>query len=151
MIEIHSLFEVDGKLIPVEEFTGPVRDEEYIDGTVEMIVNYKPVLSRQQVDLVDQLWGYLIRGLEEVIAGRAFSTGYPDMPVQVTMTPKGRMVHLHVDYKLGVREATVAIDELRAAMVPAARTFFELLKPHVQRHRDSCDRMLAKLAKLSPG
>jgi hypothetical protein len=148
MIQIQSLMEVDGNLIPVEEFVGPVRDRDYIDGTIEMIVNYKPVLSREQVDLVDQLWAYLIDGLAEVSEGRAFSTCYPDMPVEVTMTPKGRMVHLRVDYKLGVREATVPLDELRTAMVAGARTFFEHMKPHLA---GEGERMLAKLAKLSPG
>ena len=148
MIQIQSLMEVDGKLIPVEEFAGPLRDEDYIDGTIEMIVDHKPVLSRQQVDLVDQLWAYLIDGLAELIEGRAFTTYYPDMPVKVTMTPKGRMVHVHVDYKLGVREATVPLDELRSAMIAAARTYFEHMKPYTP---SDSDEMLAKLAKLSPG
>src|SRR6185436_267255 len=100
------------------------------------------------VDLVDQLWAYLIRGLQEVSNGRAFSTSYPDMPLEIALEPKGRNVTIRVDANRGNREVTVPLDDLRAAMVTAARTFFERLKPHVKRHQTSYDRLLTKLATM---
>jgi hypothetical protein len=149
MITIHSLLEVGNDLVLIEDFTGPVRDEDYIDGAIELIVGDQPVLSREQVDLVDQLWSYLIEGLEEILAGREFSTGYPDMPVRVVLRPNDKRVAIEVDAGERVAEATVTIDELRTAMLTAGTTFFERLRPHLTRTQHRCDRQLARLAALS--
>jgi hypothetical protein len=149
MIEIQSLLQVGDELVPFSDFTGPILDEDYIEGAIELTVNRKPILIREQVDYVDQLWAYLITGLEEISEGQAFSTFYPDMPVEITLQPKGNLVTIKVDRKKSVSEATLPIAELRNAMIIAARSFFEKLRPFVSLQKPSYDNYLAKLAKLA--
>lgn len=149
MVTIHSLLLVADGLVPVEEFAGPIADENYIEGAIELTVGYQPVLTRDMVDLIDQLWAYLIHGLEEVIAGRAFETNFPDMPVAIILRPQGRRVTIKVDTGDAVNEAIVAIDELRGAMVAAATVFFQRLRPLLGRSQGRFDRYLASVAALA--
>jgi len=139
---------VGDDLVSIDEFTGPIEDENYIEGTVELLVGHKPILSREQVDLVDQLWAYLVDGLEEIISGREFSTCYPDMPVEIVLRPKGNQVLMKVDNKSTVSEAWVNVDDLRRAIVDAAALFFERLRPFVLRRQTMCEQYLARLAAL---
>jgi hypothetical protein len=147
MITIRSLIIVNDALVAMEDFAGPIRDQDYIEGAIELWVGSTCLLSREQVDLVDQLWCYLVDGLVDVVAGRSFSTFYPDMPVEVTLQPRGRGVTMKVNAGKRVAEATMRLDDLRGAMVPAGRLFFEKLRPFG--HRATCDRYLARLATLS--
>jgi len=148
MVTIQSLLQVGDELVPLEELKSPVLDEEYIEGAIELSVDHKPILTRELADLVDQLWSYLLEGLEEVLAGRELTTSYPDMPVEIVLRPEGKQVTIRVDRKKGIAEATLPIDDLRKAMVPAARQFFQHLRPFVNRRQGTYDRNLARLAAL---
>src|SRR5882762_6519438 len=97
MIAIRSFLKVENALVPVEEFVGPILDDNYIEGAIELSIGHKTILTREMVDYVDQLWAYLIRGLGEVVAGREFSTFYPDMPLEVVLRPQGGRVTIMVD------------------------------------------------------
>src|SRR5688500_17838192 len=68
MVAIKSLLKVADDLVPVEEFVGPIVDQNYIEGGIELSVENVRMLAREQVDYVDQLWAYLVEGLEEVAA-----------------------------------------------------------------------------------
>ncbi len=100
------------------------------------------------VDYVDQLWAYLIRGLGEVVAGREFSTFYPDMPLEVVLRPQGGHVTIVVDPSEGGAEASAALDELCSAMAMAGTLFFERLGPFVPGNQAMYDRYIADLAAL---
>lgn len=149
MIEIQSFLAVGDELVAFGEFTGPILDEDYIEGAIELTVNRKPILIREQVDYVDQLWAYLITGLEEISEGRDFSTCYPDMPVEITLRPTGKIVTIKVDRKKSVSEATLPLAEFRPAMIAAATAFFTHLGSFAARRQPTYDRYLAKLAKLA--
>jgi hypothetical protein len=148
MITIHSLLKVADELVPVEDFTGPILDEDYIEGAIELFVDQKPILSREQVDLVDQLWAYLVEGLEQLAVGREFSTYFPDMPVEIVLQPLGHRVTIKVNNRVSTAEATVTLAELRAAMVPAATLFFQRMRPHVAQSQATYDRYLARLSAI---
>jgi hypothetical protein len=113
VIEIQSLLTVGDELVAFGDFAGPILDEDYIEGAIELTVNRKPILLREQVDYVDQLWAYLITGLEEISEGRDFSTYYPDMPVEIVLRPSNKLVTIRVDRKKSVSEATLPLAELR--------------------------------------
>lgn len=151
MITIRSLLKVDDALVPVDEFVGPLPDDNYIEGAIELSVGYKPILTREMVDYVDQLWAYLTRGLGEVVAGREFSTFYPDMPLEVVLRPQGDRVTIMVDPSQGGAEASVALDELCRAMATAGTLFFERLRPFVPGNQVMYDRYVSDLAALANG
>lgn len=149
MIAIRSFLKVENALVPVEEFVGPVLDDSYIEGAIELSIGHKPILTREMVDYVDQLWAYLIRGLGEVVAGREFSTFYPDMPLEVVLRPQGDRVTLMVDPSEGGAQASATLDELCRAMATAGTLFFERLGPFVPGNQTMYDRYIADLAVLA--
>ena len=74
---VQSWILTDGHLVPAREFRGPLPDELYVQGAVELMVDETTVLSRAKVDLVDQLLWYLVEGVQQVMDGRSFSVGFP--------------------------------------------------------------------------
>jgi hypothetical protein len=149
MIIIQSWLKVADTLVPVEDFRGPVLDEDYIEGSIELSVEHIDLLTRDMVDYIDQLWAYLIRGLGEVVAGTEFSTFYPDMPLQVMLRPQGRDVTIIVDPPKLNHVASVPIASLVAAMVPAGTRFFERLRQYAPSNRSMYDRHISRLAALA--
>lgn len=149
MVTIRSWVKANDALVPVEQFTGPIADENYIEGAIELSVEQKPILTCEMTDYVDQLWAYLIRGLGEVVAGREFSTFYPDMPLEVAFRPQDGRVTILVDPQGQRAEATVAIDDLRVAMATAGTLFFERLRLFAPSNEAMYDRYLSELAVLA--
>lgn len=151
MVTILSLMKAGDKLVPIEEFEGPITDPDYIEGAIELIVDHKPILRREMIDYIDQLWAYLVDGLGEVVAGRECSTGYPDMPIDIVLRPQGKLVNVAVSsgsHKWDA-DADVAITELVGSLVPVGTLFFERLQRLVPSHRASYDRCIAALARLA--
>jgi hypothetical protein len=101
------------------------------------------------VDYVDQLWAYVARGLGEVIAGREFSTYYPDMPVQIIFRPQGRDVAVIVDPQHWNRMASIPADELIFAMTSAGTMFFNRLRQYAPNNSVRYDRNVLHLATLA--
>jgi hypothetical protein len=151
MITIRTWMKADNGLITVEQFNGPIADENYIEGAIELSVEGKPILTREMVDYVDQLWAYLIRGLGEIGAGREFSTYYPDMPFEVVLRPRDGRVTITIDPSGGGATACVAIDELCAAMATAGTLFFERLRSLAPGNQAMYSRYLVDLAKMTKG
>jgi hypothetical protein len=149
MIDIHSLMKVADNLVPIEEFEGPIPDEDYIEGAIELTVDHKPILRREMIDYVDQLWSYLVNGLGEVVAGREFSTGYPDMPIDIVLQPQGDHVRIALSSKSRKWDAaaSVTLNELLDAMVPAGILFFERLRCFTL-HKEVCDRYISRLSTI---
>lgn len=148
MLSFQSFLQEADTLVPIAEATMPPPDDQYIEGAIELVVDHKPILERRDVDLVDQLWMYLVRGLEEVLAGKEFSTNYPDMPLKVLLQPKGALVAITVSGKKRSSTATVSLAELRSSMVPAAEDFFRRLAQLSSASQARCQRYLDRLARL---
>lgn len=149
MISVKSFLKVGDDLVPVEDFVGPIRDEDYIEGAIELSVDRSPILDREMVDYVDQLWAYIARGLGEVVAGREFSTYYPDMPVQMIFRPQGRDVAIIVDPQHWNRVASMPVAEFIAAMTSAGTAFFNRLRQYASNNSRRYDRNISHLATLA--
>lgn len=151
MVTIKSFLKVRDDLVRVEEFTGPVTDEHYIEGAIELSVDGRPILTSAMVDYIDQLWAYLATGLGEVVAGKEFSTCYPDMPLEIILQPLGDRVKIMIRGPSGKHnaDAFVALDDLLRAMTSEGKLFFELLRPFVPSHRASYDLSIADLAAVA--
>lgn len=151
MLTIESLVKVNEGLLPIEEFEGPIADPDYIEGAICLTIEHKPILRRELVDYVDQLWAYLVDGLGEMVAGREFSTGYPDMPIDIVLLPQGGIVNIAVRSKSHKwdADACAVITELVDTLAPAGTLFFERMRRLVPSHRAAYDRCIAALARLA--
>jgi len=150
MVTVKSFLKAGEDLVPVEEFSGPIADEYYIEGAIELSVDNRPILTRAMVDYVDQLWAYLTTGLDDVVAGREFSTYYPDMPLQIVLQPLGNRVKIMTRSRSGKydADASAALDDLVQALTSGGKLFFESLRPFAPSHRATYDRNIADLAAL---
>jgi hypothetical protein len=68
----------------VSEYNGVFKDPRHIDGAIELIVNGKALISQEQWDLIDQLWIYIINGIESAINGKEYIASFPDSPVKLS-------------------------------------------------------------------
>jgi hypothetical protein len=150
MISISSYLMQGGQLVPLAEFRGPIEDEDYIEGALELSVQGNPLLTTAQVDYVDQLWAYLIQGMtEDVKEGQPFTTGFPDCPIEVTLRPDlaRQQITCEVDLKQKrpVRSATAPLPAFKQAFVEEGRRFLQHLIPLVTVHKGNYQRLLQKL------
>ncbi|MEJ7596461.1 MAG: hypothetical protein WKG01_01020 [Kofleriaceae bacterium] len=118
MLSIASYLKQGDELVPIAQFHGPIDDEDYIEGAIELTIDYKPLLTTAQVDYVDQLWAYLITGMaEEVAQGKPFSTLFPDCPIEVALRPELErqqiVVGVDLKQKRGPITASVPLAEFR--------------------------------------
>ena len=87
MILINTHLMNGGHLVPLDDYRGPVQDPLYLKGAIEMIANGKVMLSIEWIDLVDQLWAYLINGIEVIGQNKSFSCYFPDQAIRLDMIP----------------------------------------------------------------
>ncbi|MCB9850804.1 MAG: hypothetical protein H6817_08880 [Phycisphaerales bacterium] len=129
MIFVQSYMFMDDRLVPVHEWWGPVVDQRYIAGALELHINRVALLTTEMDDLIDQLWGYIISGLDEhVVNGREFRTLFPDQPIELCLSPSsdGKSIHASVDCN-GIRSAVVGWSEFFDAILSAGELFFRQL------------------------
>jgi hypothetical protein len=153
MMTVRTLLKADEEFIPVEEYVGRIADENYIEGALELTVGGKELLSRRHWDLVDQLWCYLARGVAKVSRGEAFSTYFPDSPIQVSFRPdltRGE-VTVRVDYESGPDDlqATVGLEEFKVTMAREARRSLDLLGRLAPGNRDAYEEALERLGTIN--
>ena len=150
MVSIASYLKQGADLVPLADFRGPIDDEDYIEGAIELSINGKPLLTKAQVDYVDQIWAYLIQGMaEEVREDRPFTTYFPDCPIEVTLRPEPARQQISVavtlQQKRGAVIASASLAEFKRTFVAEARRFFTTLLPLVSGHRGAYERLLEQL------
>ncbi len=113
--------------IPIEDFHDRL-PRFYVEGAVVLTVDGRILLDEGQWDLIDQLWCYLVEGIELLARGEDFETFFPDDPawIRFRIDPGGAMATVSVKTN-GVREARAPRDEWLAAFGEAAAHFFEQL------------------------
>lgn len=85
------------------------------------------LIKMNEVDLVDQMWAYLLAATEKVVSGERAFFSFPDQAVDFTATPRahGGLVDLRLCYTGVDRRATVSRDSFVAAVAEAGAVFFE--------------------------
>lgn len=90
---------------PIEEFRGILSDPKHINGAIELSINGKALITKKQWDLVDQLWIYLLHGLQSVLDGKEYRTYFPDNPIDIVM------IHLPSSIlKIQVDDISISLD-----------------------------------------
>ena len=133
-IEVNTYLKNGDDFIPFQDFNYPIKDYEYIEGAIELIINGRELLSKSMWDYVDILWAYIIDGLKQLSEGKDFSTNFPDQPLGISVT------HLH-DNKLqvtvdchGKKSAVVDKYEFINALKAEARCFLAAMTDIVPRN-----------------
>jgi hypothetical protein len=122
---------VDEKFVPIEHFNGQLRDNLYVEGALELMVDDVMVSCVDYWDLIDQLWAYLVQGMEKLKAGEKFETYWPDQPIRLAMTPLPNGTVLIERSGTSDPDVKVVADtaELIDALVGGASIFFDVFTP----------------------
>lgn len=116
-------------MIPVDEFTGLIRDIDYIEGAIDLTVGGVQLLSTSMWDLVDQLWAYLINSLEDLASQDTAETCFPDQPITVRFSKEIEGKHVRIDVRAhSSMSARIETTTLVDALTREARKFFEALR-----------------------
>jgi hypothetical protein len=87
-INIHS----GSNFILVQEYHGSIVDPQHIDGAIELTIHGQSLISQDQWDLLDQLWIYILNGIEQITNQHNYHSSFPDSPVplifQLTSPPE---------------------------------------------------------------
>lgn len=137
MIEVRSYLKSGAEFVDVERFDGNIKDSDYIDGALVLNVNGVELVNVKMWDLIDQLWVYLVDGLELVSRGKEFKTYFPDQPIELCVQPvSDSLVLVSVKIRSLVNQALVSREEFISALASEAQRFFTAmgrLVPHEQR------------------
>ncbi|AXW98434.2 hypothetical protein [Cronobacter sakazakii] len=126
-ISIKSYVKCGEDYIDFFDFTGPVKDPDYIDGALELSVNGVNLIDKSMYDYIDDLWSYLAEGLSIVSKGQTFKTYFPDQPIEVNLVPVKNIILVSVNCHSEVK-VSVNKDDFLIAMAEHAKKFFEHLK-----------------------
>lgn len=72
-----------GVLVPIDEWSSPLRGRHYIEGALELTIGGKPVVTQDMWDDLDFLWPMVIKGLEELTNQGSASVWFPDQPLEL--------------------------------------------------------------------
>ncbi|HDJ1442397.1 TPA: hypothetical protein PPN70_004868 [Serratia rubidaea] len=126
MIEVKSYIKSKEDYINILEFSGEIKDCNYIEGALELTINNVNLINLEMWDYIDQLWAYLSEGLDAISKNNEFNTYFPDQPIEVKLKPIKDNVLISVKCNSKVTTLTNK-DEFVSAMSKHALDFFERL------------------------
>ena len=136
------------QFIPYSEFENEIKDPDYIEGAIELSVEGVPLLTLDLWDYVDQLWAYIVQGLQDVAAGQEFFTHFPDQPIELKIIPVNEKlwkIKVKVDEEVSV---VANRGEFVSALSEEAKNFFEFLSRKVPQNKGAYEELLSSLEKI---
>jgi hypothetical protein len=134
----------------VENYTGSIRDPRHIDGAIVLVVDGVAIIGQEQWDLIDQLWIYIVNGLEQVVNGKTYQSSFPDSATELSLQP---ITTTHqIKMTVGDKSITHNSQELGNALLDGATHCLSELsrimgKPDA--YRDELERISQIRAKLA--
>jgi hypothetical protein len=80
---IETYFRIDSDFVPMTQFTGELPDNNYIEGAIVWRVGGRDIFKLQHWDLIDQLWVYIVDGLNRLEKGEDYDVFFPDQPLRL--------------------------------------------------------------------
>lgn len=148
-MKVKTFLRIDGEFISMSECLQPVRDEDYIEGAIEITIQNDKILSQEHWDYVDQLWSYLLDGISTISEGHSFSTYLPDQPVEVSFSPLDTNT---IEVRVNDNKTNIALlvqrDLFFRTMLEACRDFFRQLPKVAPGTVDLCKQSLVRIEEI---
>jgi len=143
--EIDSYLQQGSEFIPISDVVARPTDVVYLEGAIIWRIDGASILTEVEHDLVDQLWAYLITGLESLLSTGKFHTYFPDQPLELAFR---RLSNREVLITVGDRSVRVDFLTMIDSLVSGAKEFFFKMKELVPEDSDSWGIQLAKIAQI---
>lgn len=145
--KVVTYLKIGEQFIPIEEYSGMVPDEYYVEGAIYCKINGQIILELKHWDLVDQLWVYIVQGLVALDRNEMYESSFPDQPRLLRVEPVAatcaRITIGEVSYEVD-RESFVR------AMKEGAERFFASITRLCPASKDTWDRYLTEVRSLKP-
>jgi hypothetical protein len=142
---IRSYLRLPEGFVPVEACRDSPRNADYIDGAIEWKVGSEEIISLEHWDLVDQLWAYIINGLDHLTHSKDFETTFPDQPLRLRFR---RRSSYSIEVTVGDTMRVVPADEFFAALHEGARHFFAEMIRLVPKKRAAWEHEIRRIDEL---
>ena len=132
---VSSYFKYGERFVLAEDAKDHVADSFYVEGAICITIDGQEFLTLAHADLVDQLWLYLVEGLDKLRAGDVFETYFPDQPTLLTFRPLGPDLLL-LTVKTDANETSVQAmrTDMLDALCDGAHQFFNAFDVVVPNH-----------------
>ena len=125
MTMVQTYFRVDDDFVPIEEFSGPVPNKDYIEGAIVCSISGRELFQLKHYDLIDQLWAYIVDGLSKLRDGKDYDVFFPDQPLRLRF----KLISQHcVEVSIGNESKKVDYDAFRSTLKDGALAFFAKMK-----------------------
>lgn len=145
--EIQSYFRTDNGFVPIETFSGPFSDKNYIEGAIVCSIGGRNLFQLQHYDLIDQLWAYIVDGLKKLRDGEDYDVFFPDQPLRLRFTVISPQC---VEVSIGNATNRVDYDAFRSMLKRGALAFFAKMREVYPEASETWDRY-HKEAEMIPG
>lgn len=142
---IQSLLLLEGRFVPIQEVNTPPYDENYIEGAIVWRIGSAYLLTERDHDLVDQLWAYIVDGLESLIRRGQFETYFPDQPLCLACQLISRT---KVEVRVGSTRTVVETTLLYRSLLEGAEQFFVTMQQLLPKHNSTWQRYLNIVTEL---
>jgi len=125
---INTYVRQQGALLPYRELSS-LDDDIYIYGAIEIKNDTGKFLGKEWITLVDQLWAYLIIGIEESFLGSQYQRSFPEEPIDMQFIPIKIRESLQI--KIGDPISTRIYcnkDFIENYVLPHVKNFYQNLK-----------------------
>ncbi len=122
---IQSYFRIDDAFVPIDEFSGTLPDKNYIEGAIVCSINGRELFQLRHYDLIDQLWAYIVDGLNKLQEGKTYDVFFPDQPLRLRFAAVSPRC---VEVSIGDETNKVDYDALRSTLKRGAIDFFSKIK-----------------------
>ena len=97
MISVKTYLKINNEFIEFHEYNGGLSNINYIEGALELSINGVVLIDKTMWDYIDQLWAYIVNGVENILNDEPFETYFPDQPIKLKVIPSNENIIFSVE------------------------------------------------------
>lgn len=144
MILITTYLKINDKFVEFHEYKNTLNKVNYIEGALELTINGVVLIDKTMWDYIDQLWAYIVNGVESILNDQPFETYFPDQPIKLKVLPSNEKIIFSVECDT---EKKVVINRkyFIETMASSAIEFFDFLRKNNQSFDSDYNNILVRL------
>jgi hypothetical protein len=147
VILIKNYLKIENVFVPYEECSEIVSDSDYVEGAIELTINGVELVNKSMWDYVDQLWAYIIQGVNSLTKGEKFSTYFPDQPIELVFNPLNDYNVEVIVHCGGTKRVVISKRELIDALRVSGKNFLLHLSNIAPENKDTYAEMIKAVSR----
>ncbi|CAD5609073.1 hypothetical protein [Escherichia coli] len=144
MISVKTYLKINNEFIEFHEYNGGLSNINYIEGALELSINGVVLIDKTMWDYIDQLWAYIVNGVENILNDEPFETYFPDQPIKLKVIPSNENIIFSVECDTE-KKVFVNRKYFIETMASSAIEFFDFLRKNHQSFDSDYKNILVRL------